>query len=119
MIDATLTKRQDGKLICAVGAMEIIAKSGRDSGELVPGQNIKLAVRPEKLQISNPGQGNIDAIVTDSMYIGTDRFVTAKCTNDIILEVRLQNSNFQRTPPTAGDHIGLIIPADAAVLLND
>ncbi|NKB62966.1 MAG: polyamine ABC transporter ATP-binding protein [Gammaproteobacteria bacterium] len=119
LIEATLTRRHNENLICAAGAMEIIAKPGRSHSTLVDGQNIQLAVRPEKLQITEIGEGAIDAIVLDSMYIGTDRFFTAQCSNDLVLEVRMQNSHLQERPPASGDRVGLSIPPGSAVVLND
>ncbi len=119
LVDATVKQHDDKGLVCSHKNIDIIANASELTNIPSLGQSVTLAIRPEKIRICAPGSGILDAIVKNTMYVGTDRCITVEGDNAIKLEIRLQNSEIGLQPPSEGDHIGLDIPANAAVLLGD
>ena len=123
LIEASVVSLEDNFVHCVSGAIRINAKVTRNDLSLEQGQSITLAIRPEKIRITDPmgtqSDSHLNATVTESMYIGTDRFITAHCDNDIILDARIQNQDITQTPPMPGDQIGLEIPHGSAIVLVD
>ena len=87
-----LVKLPNGALIRAQLAESLAASS----------QSVAIAIRPERIGIAAPadapgpdslGLTRLDAVLTDSQYIGTDTRFTVRIGADIALVVRLQNIN--------------------------
>ena len=77
-----------------------------------------LSVRPERIAVTAPGAGELDAIVTAHTYLGTDIQLHVRLTDDEVMSVRLQNSEATAVPEE-GATIGLKLEVGAARLLAD
>jgi spermidine/putrescine transport system ATP-binding protein len=90
------------------GSLEVSASVKPD---LVAGQSITLAVRPEKLVVSSEKRREIDlqGLIEEMIYIGTDIRYVVRVTNQTRLTIREQNSSgmlAERFRPGDAVHIG-------------
>ena len=77
-----------------------------------------VSIRPERLSLTAPGSGDLEAQVERIVYLGTDLQLLARLPGGEALHARLQNSA-RITLPEPGATVGLQIEAGAARLLAD
>lgn len=119
VLDASVIQQRDNSVQCRYGEIELTATLPAQNLSLQPGQAITLALRPEKIRLTKTGGGLLDVVVTNSMYIGTDRFITTQTEAGDQIEVRVQNTDLSVKVPTEGDKIGIEIPDGVAVVLGE
>ena len=119
ILAATVSEKTDQHIRCQHGELFVDAALSGISQDVEVGAAVNLAVRPEKINIGETGQGKFDATIVSSMYLGTDRFITIKTDDDVAMEIRFQNSDLRSLIPNEGDRVGISIPAGAAVILSD
>lgn len=77
-----------------------------------------LSVRPERISLCLPEQGDLKATISDQVYLGTDIHVQLLLEDEETMTIRLQNSA-SLTIPEVGSVVGLKMEAGAACLLVD
>jgi spermidine/putrescine transport system ATP-binding protein len=77
-----------------------------------------VSIRPERLSLTAPGAGDLDASVERIVYLGTDLQLMARLVGGQEMHVRLQNSALVAVP-AQGATVGLKIEDGAARLLAD
>ena len=77
-----------------------------------------LSVRPERIGVAAPGDGDLIATVRDHVYLGTDIQLHVVLPDGAPLLVRMQNAGADAIP-AKGSTLGLRIEAGAARLLAD
>ena len=85
-----------------------IVPSTAVNGIRLPENATKVGVRPEHIELVNPGAGLIDGTVDVLEYLGADTFVILKCEDAGQITVRV-NGNSTLRP---GDSVGLRISND-------
>ncbi len=78
-----------------------------------------LLVRPERMSLAGPGAGGLPAVVTQSVYLGTDTQYLVGLRGGIELAVRSQNSDQDGVGFAVGDEVSVVIGEGAARLLSD
>lgn len=119
LIQARIAEFHPGQLVCQWADHKIVATSSAKKADLSSENKVQLAVRPEKLRLVPEGQGHSNAKVLDSMYMGTDRYITVACDHGENLEIRVQNNEVAKDGYKQGDTVGVLIPDGAAVALGD
>ncbi len=119
LIQGRISELHPGKLVCQWGDQQIVATSSVTRADFSSENRVQLAVRPEKLRIVPQGEGHANARVLDSMYMGTDRYVTVACDHGDNLEIRVQNNEVTNVGHSEGDTVGVLIPDGAAVVLAE
>lgn len=119
LIEAKISEFHPGQLICRWAESQIVATSSATRADLSSENKVQLAVRPEKLRLVLRDQGHVNARVLESMYMGTDRYITVACDHGENLEVRVQNNEVINDSFKEGDVVGVLIPDGAAVALGD
>ncbi|WP_353473291.1 ABC transporter ATP-binding protein [Salipiger sp. H15] len=114
LLDVTANRVSDG-------IAEILLPGGaRLSCPAAPGARVgqgHLSLRPERLGIAAPGEGQLQATVEDHVYLGTDTQLHTRLGSGEALVVRMQNGT--GAIPERGARLGLEIEAGAARLLSD
>jgi spermidine/putrescine transport system ATP-binding protein len=77
-----------------------------------------LSIRPERVTLTAPGAGHLEATVARTIYLGTDLQLYARLDDGAEMHVRLQNAA-RTVLPERGARIGLAIEDGAARLLAD
>ena len=77
-----------------------------------------LSVRPERISLCSPTEGELIAKISDQIYLGTDIHVKLLLEDEEEMTIRLQNSKSLDIPPV-GQSVGLKLEAGAACLLID
>jgi len=119
LIDARVSEFQPGKLVCQWADSQVVAANSATTADLSSENRVRLAVRPEKLRLVERDQGHTNAYVLESMYMGTDRYITVTCDHGENLEIRVQNSDVSGAVFQEGDTVGVYIPDLSAVALTD
>ena len=105
---------------CSIGPdLELCVAS---SGQYQPGDQVNLALRPEKIELAPPGgdQAGLLAEVRECTYIGTGTsFLVALQGTDITLSVRSRNSTTGETRYKVGEPVLLQVADGAARVLAD
>ncbi len=116
LIEATIESETDSEYVCKHGAIEFnVSKSSSH----LKGDRVTLAIRPEKFNLADAGEGLFQGKVTESTYMGTDTYLKIKIDDTTELEVRCQNEHLEQALPAEGDSVGLNVAPGAATLLED
>lgn len=104
----------------ASGAAQISVLGGLglavDAG-LSLGERVVVSVRLEKVDLLPPGQTALDAVVEQTVFLGTDTVVHLKVGAQA-LQARLQHADHARPVPAPGDRCSLRIDPSAATVLT-
>jgi len=119
LIEASVSEFHPGELVCQWAKSRIVAANSATTADLSSENKVRLAVRPEKIRLVKKDQGHANANVLESMYMGTDRYITVACDHGEDLEIRVQNSDVSGEVFREGDTVGILIPELSAVALTD
>ncbi len=86
---------------------------------LVPGQEVTLALRPEKLLLGEEGENRIRGRVKDLAYFGKDSLYRVALPSGALLAVHRVNANPATPAPDWDEAVTLSFPAEAAILLTE
>jgi spermidine/putrescine transport system ATP-binding protein len=84
-------------------------------GEHAAGQQVTLALRPEKIRLTPGGAGRVEL----SMYTGTDTSYEVRLADDSRVSVRLANGLDGRPAFQVGDQVAIDVAPGAARMLRD
>jgi spermidine/putrescine transport system ATP-binding protein len=116
LIDAKISSENESSYICSHNNIEF---SVNKSSQHAIGDQVTLAIRPEKFSLAASGEGLLQGTVTESTYMGTDTYLSVKIDDSTELEVRCQNVDLDQQLPAIGEAVGLSVPNGAATLLED
>jgi spermidine/putrescine transport system ATP-binding protein len=116
LIDTKVSAENDDRYICAHNNIEF---SVNKTSQHNIGDQVTLAIRPEKFSLVTSGDGALQGTVTGSTYMGTDTYLTVKIDDSTELEVRCQNIDLDQQLPAVGESVGMSVPNGAATLLED
>lgn len=91
-------------------------------GPLTRGQQVSVAIRPEKIQLQRAGQGEnvFTGRVEEVIYIGTDTHYGVRLNDNQKVRVRGQNNDpLSRPVATAGDEVTIAFAQPAARVLTE
>ncbi len=92
--------------------------TARGSPGLEPGQQVTLALRPEKLALGGAGENRIEGRVKDLAYFGKDSLYRVTLASGALLAVHAVNAS-PGAAPDWGEAVTLSFPAEAAILLAE
>ncbi len=101
------------------GAAQVIVLGGialAADADLAVGERVGVSVRLEKVDLRPPGEGAVDAIVEQTVFLGTDTVVHLKVGKET-LQARLQHTDRARPVPAPGDHCSVHIDPGAATVV--
>ncbi|MFT5220932.1 MAG: spermidine/putrescine transport system ATP-binding protein [Planctomycetota bacterium] len=116
LIEATVDSVSGDSYICRHGPIEFIVSN---TSEHKKGDQVTLAIRPEKFDLCSVDQGRLSGTVIESTYMGTDTYLDIQIDEMTNIEVRCQNVDLEMELPAIGDKIGLQVANGAATLLED
>ncbi|OCW57661.1 ABC transporter ATP-binding protein [Hoeflea olei] len=84
------------------------------------GGKVMLAVRPERITLSEPSDGTLPGVVTNVVYHGTDTIFHIRPADGLELRARSQNNSARRQSFATGDRIGWSVdPSSVSVLVDE
>jgi len=116
LVDAKVSSENDDSYICAHNSIKF---SVNKTSLHKIGDQVTLAIRPEKFSLVTSGDGDLQGTVTGSTYMGTDTYLTVKIDDLTELEIRCQNEYLDQQLPCVGELVGMSISNGAATLLED
>lgn len=116
LIDAKVSTENESSYVCSHNNIEF---SVNKTSQHQIGDQVTLAIRPEKFSLVTSGEGALQGTVTESTYMGTDTYLNVKIDDSTELEVRCQNVDLDQQLPAIGETVGLSVPNGAATLLED
>jgi spermidine/putrescine transport system ATP-binding protein len=114
---------QDKTIVALDGGVKM---EGRAVDGLAVGQQVTLAVRPEKISIeaansTSPDSAHVPAIIEEAVYIGTDTRYTARVADKYEVVARIQNVGHSieaNRPFKRGEQVYLSWATDTALVLT-
>lgn len=116
LVDARVSSENADNYVCSHNNIEF---SVNKTSQHQIGDQVTLAIRPEKFSLVSSGKGLLKGTVTESTYMGTDTYLNVKIDDSTELEVRCQNIDLDQHLPTIGEAVDLSVPNGAATLLED
>jgi spermidine/putrescine transport system ATP-binding protein len=116
LVDAKVSSENESSYVCSHNNIEF---SVNKTSQHQVGDQVTLAIRPEKFSLVVSGEGLLQGTVTESTYMGTDTYLNVKIDDSTELEVRCQNVDLDQQLPAIGEAVGLSVPNEAATLLED
>jgi spermidine/putrescine transport system ATP-binding protein len=116
LVVATINSESDDAYTCTHGQIEF--KVRKSSSHQV-GDQVTLAIRPEKFDLCPASASVFRGKVTESTYMGTDTYLRIQVDESTNLEIRCQNAHLEQELPIEGEIAGLHIAPGAATLLED
>ncbi|MHB1060171.1 MAG: TOBE domain-containing protein, partial [Rhodanobacter sp.] len=83
------------------------------------GMDVTVAVRPERLFLTDAAGGAIRGRVDNIVYFGTDTTYQVALQDGVAVTVRAQNRDGARPRFAVGDDVGVDLAADALQVLRD
>ncbi|MEZ5589723.1 MAG: ABC transporter ATP-binding protein [Gammaproteobacteria bacterium] len=84
------------------------------------GQKVTLVIRPERASLCDAGSGQLQGVVENVIYLGTDTVVYLRLDGaDTLFQLRSQNQYGAATALGVGDHVTLNIAPEAVRVLTD
>ena len=116
-LPATVTSAIGDKVTLRLpGGMEFSAAAATGIGN---GMEVTVAVRPERLSLTDAAAGAIKGRVENIVYFGTDTSYQVALPDGIALTVRTQNRDGARPRFAIGDTVGVEVTGDALQILRD
>ena len=116
-LDATIDNVSGSTAACTAGMLSF--KTQMVDGH-AKGDQVTLAIRPEKIALTkSTGRAKGAAVVTETLYIGTDTFYTVQFGDGMSLFVRDQNEEAGAGRYATGDKVGVQVAAGAVRMLVD
>ena len=115
LIDVAVNSMANGEASCVLPggvSMNCPAADGAKAG------SGHISIRPERVALTTPSKGTLVGTVSRQIYLGTDMHVDVQLDDNVIIKVRVQNSNAAKIPKV-GSKTGLNFEANAARLLVD
>ena len=118
LLDVKVEKVGDGIAVCRLpGGMTLEATT---AGEVTPGSDGHISIRPEQLTLSQPGadailEGTVDRLI----YLGTDTQHLVRLSGGTEVLTRSKNVRHEQSGFAQGDAVGLLLNPGAARLLVD
>jgi spermidine/putrescine transport system ATP-binding protein len=116
-VEAVIEETSDGAALCRLAGGTAVNTAL--VGARNPGDRVTLALRPEKIAISGPGNAALPATVHNAVYMGTDTALSLRLADGTSLAVRLQNTGEGGAPFKSGDAVSLAIAEGCARMLQD
>lgn len=123
LIEAQVIEMQGEALVCQHGEHKL---NVRNPGDRTVGDTVTIAIRPETLLLTSAADVALKGKVTESMYLGTDTFLTVRIDDQTQLSVRCQNTDHNQYQdfaagglPAPGEETGLKFSPASAVVLED
>lgn len=116
LVDAKVSTENENSYICSHNNIEF---SVNKTSQHQIGDQVTLAIRPEKFSLVTSGEGALQGTVTGSIYMGTDTYLNIKIDDSTELEIRCQNVDLDQQLPAIGESVGMSVPNGAATLLED
>jgi len=114
-LEATVTSTDAGAALCAVD--DNLVFSVASTAEHVAGDSVTLAIRPEKIALSDSGTHNGE--ITQAVYLGTDISYRVKVAEAVEIQVRDQIDVSGVARFASGDSVAVSIPGTAIRMLLD
>ena len=89
-----------------------------DTIESTPGQRVVLAIRPERVELVEPGRGNLSGTLADVVYFGTDTTYHVSIEGCGVMQIRSQNRQGANARLKPGDAVGLAVASNAVQVLS-
>jgi spermidine/putrescine transport system ATP-binding protein len=86
---------------------------------VVVGGKVTLAVRPERVELVEPGGAGLPATLEAVVYLGTDTIFHARLGDGTPIQARVQNRRGAFVPPAPGEPLGVRLAADAVSVMAD
>ena len=116
LVKATVVDKSEQSYICSHGDFKFTVNNTSDHQS---GDNVTLAIRPEKFNLAEAGKGSLQGKIINSIYMGTDTYLEIEVDDSTVLEIRCQNTDLEIQLPQVGESVGLQIAPGAATLLED
>ena len=116
LLDATVESHQGEHIVCRHGDLQFHIDQ---SHEAKVGDNITLAIRPEKIRLVSTDDAAARGRVESVTYMGTDTLLTVRVDEQNTFDVRCQNDDMVIEFPEVGDEAGIRIAEGSAAVLED
>ena len=117
-LPANIVERGGDAVVCRLESGEVVRIPV--TSEMPGHDQVTLAVRPEQVSLSEqPGQGSLQGILQDAVYIGTDTQYRIRLAGDNLFTARVQNVRGRSERYRAGDRIGIMLDPATIQLLRD
>ena len=87
--------------------------------QAAPGARVTTAIRPEYARLVALGEGQLEGVVDNVVYFGTDSHYHLRLTDGSLFTARLQNSAGGLSHAARGDRVGLAIAPGSVQVLRD
>ncbi|MEO1200941.1 MAG: ABC transporter ATP-binding protein [Pseudomonadota bacterium] len=114
-LEGVITQSGDGRALQLDGGGEVTLENGAGGAS----GKTTIAVRPERVGLSQPGNGGLNGTVKNVVYFGTDTTYHLALESGAPFTVRMQNKLGATQPFAIGDPVAVAIPPDAAQVLRD
>lgn len=89
----------------------------RDANDFEPGQRVVLAIRPERVELTEPERGTLSGTLANVVYFGTDTTYHVSVAGCGSMQIRSQNRAGVGDRFKRGDAVGVAVAADAVQVL--
>ena len=83
------------------------------------GQQVTLAIRPERANLAEPGSGQLPGVVENVVYLGTDTVVYLRLDGGQAFQLRTQNRQGAAVALRPGDKVTVEVAPEAVQVLTD
>jgi spermidine/putrescine transport system ATP-binding protein len=111
LIEAVCAARGEGGAVFRLKSGEELAVPTADG--VMPGEKVVLAVRPERVELAEPGGPGLTATIEAVVYLGTDTVYHARLRDGTPIQARVQNRRGAVAPLAPGDSLGIRLAPDA------
>lgn len=89
-----------------------------DSSALSSGQQVVLAIRPERVELAEPGRGTLSGTLSNIVYFGTDTTYHVSVEGCGSMQIRSQNRAGAGARFSRGDAVDVLVSPDAVQVLT-
>ena len=116
LLEAQVESQQGDQRVCRYGDFCFPIES---TSNVMIGDKVTLAIRPESIHLTPPGEATVRGRIEDITYLGADTLLRVRIGDHNCLDVRCQNGVLAGLSPQVGDETGLHITEGAAAVLAD
>jgi spermidine/putrescine transport system ATP-binding protein len=118
LLEVRVERVENGRAMCQLGGGRSLTCP--EVSGIATGANVHMSIRPERLILSEPQDGELSGQVTETIYIGTDISTLVDLGDGLRLTVRSSNSDRGRQRLFApGDAVSVHMEPESARLLMD
>ncbi len=108
----------------AGGKARLLLSSGREVNAdlpegMTPSGRVTAVVRPEHATLVTPGEGELDGMLENVVYLGTDTHYHLKLSDNAPFVVRSQNQRNEDEVFAVGETVGIALESDSLQVLRD